>query len=122
MREDYPQPKSKTEASADAAAVYERFAVTPRENDRILAVYFPDGLDESMSAYPPKEKRRFVILRHLIRQFEFGRIYRETEINGVLARYHDDYWMLRRELIDFGFLDRTADGSAYWVKHQYQHP
>ena len=29
---------------------------------------------------------------------------------------YEDYVHIRRYLIEYGFLDRKADGSAYWVK------
>lgn len=43
--------------------------------------------------------------------------YTETEINRVLKRiYEEDHAAIRRALIEYGFLDRSADCRAYRVK------
>ncbi len=34
----------------------------------------------------------------------------------ILKPIYHDYVMIRRYLIEYGFLDRHRDGSAYWVK------
>lgn len=99
-----------------ARQVDERFAITEQENDEILATYFKDGLDGPLTSLPLKEKRRIAILRHLITFFDPDRKYDEKQVNEVLKRFYHDYVMLRRNLIEYGFLDRIADGSSYWVK------
>jgi hypothetical protein len=60
---------------------------------------------------PAAKGKRLVILDHLAGLFEPGRRYPEPEVNERLRRYHDDYAMLRRYLVDGGFLDR-ADEAA----------
>ena len=42
--------------------------------------------------------------------------YTEKQINTMLKRIWHDHVYLRRALIEYGFLERTADGSAYWRK------
>ena len=32
------------------------------------------------------------------------------------TQHVEDYVTVRRNLIEYGFLDRTADGRTYWVK------
>lgn len=96
--------------------VDDRFAVTHQENERILTEYFPRGLDGPLKTYPLKEKKRVVILRQLVKHFEAGRKYSEKEVNAILEQCYSDYVLLRRHLIDYGFMERTPDGSAYWVK------
>ncbi len=52
-----------------------------------------------------------------------ARRYAEKELNAALAAWLEcfsrpgglDYVTLRRYLIDFRFVDRESDGSAYWV-------
>ena len=41
--------------------------------------------------------------------FELGRRYPEHEVNKLLGRYHPDYAMLRRYLVDDGFLARADE-------------
>ena len=42
--------------------------------------------------------------------------YTEQELNAAIAKYDPDYVTIRRYLIEYGFVDRENDGSAYWVK------
>jgi hypothetical protein len=73
-------------------------------------------------AMPAAHGKRLVVLDHLAGLFEPGRRYPEPEVNDLLRRYHPDYALLRRYLVDDGFLDRAdepaPDGSrsvkVYW--------
>ncbi|MGZ4031026.1 MAG: DUF2087 domain-containing protein [Tumebacillaceae bacterium] len=99
-----------------ATMVDERYAITEDENEEILQTYFKEGLDGPLSEFPKKQKRKLAILRHLIKRFDRKQKYTEAQVNEILkAAYHDYVW-LRRYLIEYGFLDREADGNAYWVK------
>jgi len=60
-------------------------------------------------AIPAAHSKRLVVLDHLAGLFEPGRRYPEPEVNELLGRYHPDYAMLRRYLVDDGFLDRADE-------------
>jgi hypothetical protein len=60
-------------------------------------------------AMPAAHSKRLVVLDHLAGLFEPGRRYPEREVNELLGRYHPDYAMLRRYLVDGGFLDRADE-------------
>jgi hypothetical protein len=60
-------------------------------------------------AMPAAHGKRQVVLDHLAGLFEPGRRYPEPEVNELLGRYHPDYAMLRRYLVDDGFLDRADE-------------
>jgi hypothetical protein len=60
-------------------------------------------------AMPAAHSKRLVVLDHLAGLFEPGRRYPEPEVNELLGRYHPDYAMLRRYLVDDGFLDRADE-------------
>jgi hypothetical protein len=79
------------------------------ETARVLANYLVDG---RLKAIPASAKRKLPILVWLLEQFEPARRYPEREINALLKRYHEDYALLRRALIDLRFMFR-ADGY-YW--------
>jgi DNA-binding HxlR family transcriptional regulator len=64
---------------------------------------------------PRKEKKLMAVLRWLGSQFEKDVIYTEAQINEIIEEYHEDFAGLRRDLVDFGFLDRERDGATYWV-------
>jgi hypothetical protein len=102
-----------------AAMMDERFAISEPENAAILQKYFKSGSDGPLSEFPGKEKRKIVILRQLIRRFDPKRKYTEREVNQILETAYPDYVTLRRYLIEYGFMDRLADGSSYWVKDYY---
>ena len=60
-------------------------------------------------AMPAAQAKRLVVLDHLAALFEPGRRYPEAEVNELLAGYHPDFAMLRRFLVDDGFLDREDE-------------
>ncbi len=70
------------------------------------------GEDGRITVMPARRNRRLALLDHLAQLFEPGQDFDETEVNRRLRGLHDDVAMLRRYLVDEGFLDRR-DGR-YW--------
>ena len=72
--------------------------------------------DGKITKLPKKHAVRLAVLARVTALFEPGRIYSETEVNGICAgcQTFGDIFLLRRELVDHGFLTRKPDGSAYW--------
>lgn len=101
-----------------ATMVDDRFIITEAENEKFLKQYFPEGVNGPLSSFPKKEKRKIIILQQLVRRFEPKREYSEKEVNAILEAAFADYVTLRRYLIEYGFMDRVADGSRYWVKNK----
>jgi hypothetical protein len=99
-----------------APMVDERYAITEEENRAIIETYFKQGEEGPLSEFPKKEKRKVAILRHIIKRFELNRKYTEREVNQILKTVYPDYVTLRRYLVEYGFMDRYPDCSAYWVK------
>jgi hypothetical protein len=60
--------------------------------------------------------KRMAQLEGAAAQFEPGRDYSETEVNIILMQLFEDHVFARRLLIEWGFLDRVADGTRYWLK------
>jgi hypothetical protein len=96
-----------------ATMVDERYAVTEAERDSILSKYFLEG---RLSEFPTRQKRKLVVLGRIAESFAPGRRYTEKECNEAIKAFFDDYVTIRRYLIEYGFLDRKPDGSAYWLK------
>lgn len=71
-----------------------------------------------LTAWPVKRKMRMFALHYLATRFEKGRQYTEKEVNALLLQWHTfkDPATLRRELYNERFVDRTADGTAYWLE------
>jgi hypothetical protein len=90
--------------------------ITEQEQIEYVRAYFKEGADGPLAVFPRKEKRKIAVLRQLMRRFEPQRKYTEKEVNELLADAFDDYVTLRRNLIEYGFMDRYPDGSCYWTK------
>lgn len=59
--------------------------------------------------------KRMAQLEGAVLRFEPGVEYSETEVNIILMQLFEDHVFARRLLIEWGFLDRVADGSKYWL-------
>lgn len=116
LGEHTPKKNNFIEIPRNSKQVDARYAITEQESKKILSAYFTQGLDGPLETYPLKEKRRVAILKHISKRFDPDKTYTEKEINSVLKDIYEDYVMLRRHLIEYGFMDRTQDGSSYWIK------
>lgn len=69
-----------------------------------------------VTSWPAKPKLQMEVLRFMARQFAWDKNYTERQVNDLLNKCHTfgDPALLRRELYMKHFLDRKADGSAYW--------
>lgn len=74
--------------------------------------------EEKLIVYPSKRKNKMLVLEYLVSKFDSEKNYTEKEINEILNQFHTfgDYALLRRDLIEAGFLERNNNGSAYWKK------
>lgn len=76
------------------------------EQLRLVARLFTDG---RLAQIPAKRKTRAGALLEVLTRFEPGRDYSEPEVNEVLLAVHEDFAYLRRELVNYRYLER-ADG------------
>lgn len=83
------------------------------EEQKILTSYFPHGVAGPLSSFPTREKRRLILLNQIATRFSPDQTYSEKEVNAILSAVYSDHVLLRRLLIDYGFLTRKADGSEY---------
>src|SRR5512137_1290154 len=58
-------------------------------------ILLPDG---KLKIIPAQRKKREVVLRHILKEFQPGIQYTESQVNEILARFHEDTATLRREL------------------------
>ena len=64
--------------------------------------------------FPAQLKKEEAVLRYVARAFEPGRRYPEKEVNEILSQFHEDTARLRRNLVEFGLMDREGGGGDYW--------
>lgn len=69
-----------------------------------------------IKVWPAKREAKMEVLEYLSTKFEYDVIYSEKEINTIIDTWHsfNDYFLLRRGMIDYKFLNRTKDGAKYW--------
>ena len=70
---------------------------------------------------PSKGLVKKALLAYLATKFNVNIDYTEKEVNEIIKTWHtfNDYFLLRRELIDYRFISRTTDGSRYWKDSKY---
>jgi hypothetical protein len=75
----------------------------------VFRAFFSQG---RVTGMPAKRAKRLIVLDHIAGSFEPGVHYDERDVNEILSRFHPDFAMLRRSLVDEGFLSR--DHGRYW--------
>ncbi len=100
------QVAARAEAEPNPAS---RFPSRPPKERKILDQAYRDG---RLIRLPAKRSQRVVVLDELVQRFEPGERYTERQVNARLSNSEIDVATLRRNLVDYGMLDR-ADG-AYW--------
>ena len=80
---------------------------------KVLNTYM--SADGRLTAFPVRRKKEEAILRYVARAFEPGRRYGEKQVNRILSRFGDDTARLRRNLVEFGFMEREGGGGEYWL-------
>jgi DNA-binding MarR family transcriptional regulator len=61
---------------------------------------------------PASRKKRSVILKWFTNQFEDGVLYKESQVNEIIARHHADVAFWRRELVGANLMQR--ENGYYW--------
>lgn len=89
-------------------------ALAPKDSqaawdEKVLRTFVKNG---RLQEIPVKNKKKLVLLRWLVEKFEHGIEYPEKEINQRINQYYHDHAMLRRYLVDFGFMERSK--GTYW--------
>ncbi|MGB8000000.1 MAG: metalloregulator ArsR/SmtB family transcription factor [Anaerobacillus sp.] len=62
--------------------------------------------DGTLKHLPSQRKKKIIILRHLVKGFERGKKYPESEINEYIKQFHSDFATIRREFIINHFMFR----------------
>ena len=89
--------------AARAALQREAYDAARAEQERLVGRLFTDGRIERV---PARRKVRAAVLLEVVSRFEPGREYSEPEVNEVLLGVHEDFAYLRRELVNYHYLER----------------
>jgi hypothetical protein len=70
-----------------------------------------------ITRWPKKKSEKLEVLKYIRSKIDAQMKYTEKQINEIITRWHSfgDHALLRRELFDNYLLERTKDGSAYWI-------
>ena len=73
---------------------------------------------------PRKSAPREEAYAYLAGKFDPGVEYTEHDVNAILSAWHtfDDFFTLRRGLVETGYLCRMKDGSKYWRNPERELP
>lgn len=81
------------------------------------------GADRGPRRFPRKFRDREILTKSIVMLLDSNRRYSERQINDVLQEWRrdvapaisSDHVTVRRLLVDYGHLERTADGTMYQV-------
>ena len=78
---------------------------------KVISAFFEYG---RLKAIPAQRKKERICLEEIAGTLETGRGYEEKEINELIARFHEDFCTIRRDMISEGIMGRK--GNTYWKK------
>ena len=65
--------------------------------------------------FPRNDFKKQAILIKILDGFK-DRVYDESEVNEIIKKHFHDYALIRRELINFGYMKRNSHTGKYKVK------
>lgn len=71
---------------------------------KVIESFFEYG---KLKSIPVQNKKEKIVLSEILKAFEKGREYSEREVNIIIADFNDDFCTIRRDMIDFGMLERS---------------
>jgi predicted transcriptional regulator len=79
---------------------------------KVINTYFDKN--GRLKAFPTQQRKLEAVLRYVVQAFEPELRYSEKQVNEILGRFNDDTAGLRRDLVDFGLMQRQTGGREYW--------
>ena len=65
--------------------------------------------------FPRNDALKQIILKNIMKNFELNKIYTEQEVNEIIKIFFKDYSLIRRELVNFGYMQRDPFKQKYSV-------
>ncbi|KRM77605.1 DUF2087 domain-containing protein [Secundilactobacillus collinoides] len=93
----------------------DRFRITETEYAKTTQKYFEftDG-GLVLTRLPKGQKKIITLLYRISDEFTFNTKYAQPDVDAKLKAIYFDYGIIKRYLIDYGFLARTTDNRTYW--------
>ncbi len=67
------------------------------------------------NSIPKNDALKQIVFKRLMKDFDEKRIYSEQEVNEIIKKHFEDYTTLRRELVNFGYMQRDSLKGEYKV-------
>lgn len=98
-------PVPATESTAESTAESAEWLAAQAEQITTVGRHLRDG---RLVSFPARRKARAAVLLDLVALFQPGRVYPEPEVNGILEPIVEDFAFWRRELVNYGYLQRDS--------------
>lgn len=103
-----------------------KFSLRERAKQARIFLSIIDLLEEEKSlisqsklrSFPIKEGKRKALLPRFANLFEPNRDYSEKEVKTIIKNIYEDDAVIRRYLVDYGYLKRSPDGSKYYRNNE----
>lgn len=78
--------------------------ISKENKDYVITQFFND--EGKLLNIPAKQKKKLIVLEHLIQGLKMNQSYEEKEVNEYIKQFYGDYATIRRELIMCHFMNR----------------
>ena len=65
--------------------------------------------------FPRNDLKKQEILQKIMKDFNENKSYTEEEVGNVIRKHFDDWALIRRELVNFGYMSRDSYKNEYKV-------
>jgi hypothetical protein len=82
------------------------------------------NVEGKLTAYPSKRKLKIAAMFYIAATITDGVMYTEKEMNDAINQMccFRDAALLRREMYNYRFINRTIDGQTYWKEKEQPLP
>jgi len=85
------------------------------QRTKILESFFAGG---KLKSIPAQRKKKIFVLEEILKSFEPGKVYSESDVNKIISSFHPDFCTIRREFIINKMMQRR--GGKYKVASSYR--
>ena len=78
-------------------------------NEKVIKSFFKYG---KLLSIPVQHKKRLIVLKEIVKSFDYGVVYEESQVNEIIKEFHEDFCTIRREMIESHLMKR--ENNLYW--------